>query len=81
MQLADKNDVATQIEETERERIINAHKYRPVETPLEIYGVRVCKNCEETIEPARLAALPTSVRCVFCQNDFDNLNIHKGKHV
>lgn len=77
MKLADKSDVATQIEETERERIINAHKNRPVETPLLINGVRVCKSCEEIIKPERLTALPASVRCVYCQNDFDILNKNK----
>jgi len=76
--LPDPSDVASAVEEKQRELSIQAHLNRPIETPLKIDGVRVCKSCEEIIPHERLQALPLSVRCVYCQNDFDNLNMHKA---
>jgi len=37
------------------------------EAVLEIDGERVCRDCYDTIPPARLAASPDAVRCLDCQ--------------
>lgn len=30
-----------------------------------------CQDCGESIEPARLKAVPTATRCIWCQQDQD----------
>ncbi len=40
--------------------------------PLERAGVRVCLDCHNPINPARLCALPQSVRCVECQQIYES---------
>lgn len=77
MRIPDPSDVATHHEEQERERILNAHKSRPVESPLIIDGSRCCKDCEEPIPKQRIATVPTCVRCVDCERILEIRN--KGK--
>ena len=33
-----------------------------------------CVDCQEAIEPARLKAVPTATRCVFCESEHDRMN-------
>lgn len=37
-----------------------------------------CRDCGERIEGARLIAVPTADRCVFCQSEHDRLNRQYG---
>ncbi|WP_165495674.1 TraR/DksA C4-type zinc finger protein [Marinobacter halodurans] len=42
-----------------------------LEAPLEYNGQRLCRDCDEALSQARLAANPNAVRCVDCQTDHD----------
>ena len=37
-----------------------------------------CQDCHEAIEPARLKAVPTATRCIFCESEHDRLNRQYG---
>ena len=37
-----------------------------------------CQDCHEAIEPARLKAVPTATRCIFCESLHDRLNRQYG---
>ena len=37
-----------------------------------------CQDCHEAIEPARLKAVPTATRCIFCESENDRLNRQYG---
>jgi phage/conjugal plasmid C-4 type zinc finger TraR family protein len=39
-------------------------------------GRRVCRDCGEEIEPARLKALPFAVRCLGCQTKTERRERH-----
>jgi phage/conjugal plasmid C-4 type zinc finger TraR family protein len=66
----DECDVAAELQQMDREgglRVaLRAAHHR--EQPLVIDGERCCLDCEEPIEPERLAANPGAVRCVGCQH-------------
>lgn len=64
-------DIANARADEHLQRDLANHRNRPLETPLVLDGVRVCKDCEEPIEPERLRAVPTAVRCVDCQSRKD----------
>ena len=67
--LMDECDMAAELQQQDREGALRvalraAHSR---EAPLVIAGERCCLDCEEPIEPERLAANPGAARCVFCQ--------------
>lgn len=66
----DEADHAKDLEMADRQRALDAQMARAHETemPRERHGVRVCLNCHEPIDPARLKARPESVRCIWCQH-------------
>ena len=37
-----------------------------------------CEDCHESIEPARLKAVPTATRCVYCETEHQRLNRQYG---
>ncbi len=66
--MSDIADAASDIEQQHRDRALQqAAAARASEAPLEHDGVRLCLDCHDPIEHARLAALPTAVRCTECQ--------------
>lgn len=62
----DDADRAQRIEELQRESALAARGVT-AETPRTHHGTRVCLGCDEEIDAPRLAANPTAVRCVECQ--------------
>ena len=67
--MADIADLAEIREAKQRQDAIERIRHRPVETPLvNSDGQRLCRDCEEVIPTARIAAAPHAVRCVGCQN-------------
>lgn len=65
----DEADYAKEAELADRQRALDAQqeRAREHEAPRERDGVRVCLDCGDPIEPARLRARPESVRCVWCK--------------
>ncbi len=78
MMSADLIDNACELEERQRQQAIDAHQANNAHRPLLIDGVRVCLDCEEDIHE-RLAALPTAVRCLLCQEQYEKQNINKPR--
>lgn len=66
----DEADRAKTLEQEDRQRALDAHANRSRETeqPREVDGVRICLDCGEPIDPARLQARPESVRCIWCKH-------------
>lgn len=58
---------AAALETAEREAGVAAARAGHGETPHEADGVRWCLDCEAPIDPRRLEAMPTAVRCTDCQ--------------
>jgi len=56
-----------------RARATEAERWRPLEKPLYLDGVRCCLDCEEPIPEERLRIKPNSVRCVEC------LTLHEAR--
>ncbi len=67
---ADIIDNACALEEFQRQQALKNHKKSHGQQPLIINGVRVCLDCEEPIT-ARISILPTVVRCLPCQQDYE----------
>jgi phage/conjugal plasmid C-4 type zinc finger TraR family protein len=69
--VADEADLAHDVEETLRTDALRYHaiRARPIEAPSLVRGRRVCKSCGDAIPAGRLAAVPTAVRCVECEQD------------
>lgn len=65
-------DRAQPREEEFQARALAAVLNRPTETPRVIDGVRVCLDCEDSIESKRLKANPQAVRCAECQQDHEH---------
>jgi RNA polymerase-binding transcription factor len=61
-------DRAQELELKEREQALAAQQKKTVEPPMEINGIRYCLDCGGEVLQARIAALPTVVRCVDCQS-------------
>ena len=59
-------DRAKRLEQSERERLIQQHRQRLREQPLNIEGVACCRDCGTSIED-RLAAGIDACRCIECQ--------------
>lgn len=77
--MTDEADRAQAREERDRSEAIERAIAQPVvEAAFEIEGVRVCLDCFDPIAAPRLAANPTAVRCVECQNDHDRMNRQRG---
>ncbi|MCA1973379.1 MAG: TraR/DksA C4-type zinc finger protein [Caenispirillum sp.] len=64
--MADESDLATELVERERAAILAAR--RPSTAPA---STGVCGSCGDTIEPRRLAVLPTTTLCAECAHDVD----------
>ncbi len=64
-------DRAKELEMRERQAALERALAEGQETerPLVIDGVRCCIDCGEPISPARLAARPQSVRCIYCKQE------------
>jgi phage/conjugal plasmid C-4 type zinc finger TraR family protein len=64
-------DLANEHAEMHRQHALRAHfSTRPVREDgqdQKLFGPRLCIDCGEEIETARLHALPYAVRCVDCQ--------------
>jgi RNA polymerase-binding transcription factor DksA len=67
-------DQAQQLEEIARDAALAAHAPLPAEMPRIVDGDRLCLDCNEVIDPLRLAANGDAVRCVDCQKDHDLRN-------
>ncbi|WP_417656174.1 TraR/DksA C4-type zinc finger protein [Pseudidiomarina aestuarii] len=67
----DKIDEAQEIEQRRRDEAIDYARRRTVENPRVVNGVHLCVDCDRGIEPLRLATLPSAVRCVGCQTDYE----------
>lgn len=63
--MADIFEAASDLEQLERDNIINQHRFRTTETPDEVDGIRYCLDCGEVIPEARVIAI-NAVRCVYC---------------
>lgn len=55
----------------EREAGVEALRADSGERPREYRGVRYCLDCDDPIDPRRIDALPSVVRCAFCQEDWE----------
>lgn len=65
----DDADRASLLEQQARERALAEARRQPHEEPLyDDDGVRICIDCWDPIEHARLAAAPRTVRCIDCQS-------------
>ncbi len=64
----DDADRAQGVEELTRDLALAQRAARQDEAPLVIGDVRICRWCNEEIEPQRLEANPQAVRCVECQS-------------
>lgn len=62
---------AAALEERARQAGVDAMRQRPVERPRVYNGERLCLDCDDPIEVARLKAQPGAVRCVACQYDHE----------
>lgn len=63
-------DRASEIEERQRAHAIEWHRLRPLDKG----GDGYCVDCDEPIDPRRLAAQPLTVRCTEHQNDYERRN-------
>ncbi|NQZ03611.1 TraR/DksA C4-type zinc finger protein [Idiomarina sp.] len=72
----DQFDRAQKLEQMHRDRAINAAKRRPSQQqPMVIDGIRVCIDCLDDIQIARLKHIPDAVRCISCQQDYERRNV------
>lgn len=60
-------DMAADLEARERDDAIARHRQRPVDEG----GDGCCVDCDEPIDPRRLAAVPTAIRCAQHQNEYE----------
>lgn len=66
--MADEADAAQRLELAERTESLARMQRRTYEQPrLSIAGQRVCLDCDVPIDPLRLRAIPTAVRCLECE--------------
>ncbi len=76
--MADDIDRAQQYDEMYRDQALNAHlnKLRSGAgmPPMEFGRPVECVDCGEPIEPKRLQANPTAVRCIACQTILEQRN-------
>ncbi len=63
--VSDPNDLASDLEEAQRQQAIALARMAPAEEPDEDDAHRYCLDCGEIIPPARVAAVQ-AVRCVSC---------------
>ncbi len=63
----DDADRAQCLEELQRETALAARAMATPEKARTQDGARVCLDCDEKIEPPRLAANPQATRCTQCQ--------------
>lgn len=57
-------DQAQDLEDRERANLVER-----AQAELRSSGATVCDNCEEPIEPKRLAALPSARLCISCKTE------------
>lgn len=67
----DEFDRAQELEQRQRDQAISRARHRKRETPRMHDGVRVCIDCDDPVEPARIALLPDAARCISCQTDHE----------
>lgn len=70
---------AAQAEAREREAGIERARRAETEPPRERDGVRYCLGCDDPIDARRLAARPSAVRCLYCQQDEERRRALVGK--
>lgn len=68
---ADAIDNACDLEEMQRAQALSNHKNKTTHQPLVVDGVRCCIDCGDSINN-RIKMLPNAVRCVICQEQFEN---------
>lgn len=70
--MADIADKSSALEERQRQWALEDALRRPAEEPeLNEAGKRICKECGITIAMMRLAVVPYAVRCMPCQEEFE----------
>lgn len=67
--MSDIIDRAQAAEERDRQVALDEHAYRTNQPDRRTETT--CIDCEEEIDPRRLAAHPTAMRCIDCQIDFE----------
>lgn len=68
-------DEAQAAEEQDRERAMQRHRQAASHQPRDMSVDGICIDCEEPIEPERLAALAHKTsRCASCAHDFEYRN-------
>ena len=60
-------DTAAALELHDREAALAAHRNRARDLPVDRAGRRICLDCDEPIDPRRVASLPDMARCIGCQ--------------
>ncbi|WP_299734025.1 hypothetical protein [uncultured Endozoicomonas sp.] len=71
----DQFEQASELEQYERQRILDQHRQRRQESPLFINGEPCCRDCEISIRN-RIEAGINACRCIDCQLRHEK----KGKH-
>lgn len=70
-------DRACELEEIHRESALAAHRSRPID----VGGDGICIECEEPIDPRRLAVQPRALRCIEHQRDHERRVVTQGGRV
>ncbi|MEE2025044.1 TraR/DksA family transcriptional regulator [Alkalimonas mucilaginosa] len=64
-------DRAAELEQRQRDQALTAALNRPKEPPRQDENGRYCISCGIQIPAARLAIVPSAVRCVSCQQEHE----------